>query len=119
MSKKEELKQLVKELRAHREFSEGSAGADWSKVEVCLQAADAIEALAAENMKFADVRTWFHYPIVMPLKDGSGPASDAECDTITWEVWDKLLNTHGSFDNLPDAINEAMRLNNAITEAQK
>lgn len=57
-----------------------------------------------------DVRTWPYYAIVMPLKQGQGPASDEECDEITWEVWDHFCNSHSSHDNLPDAINEAMRL---------
>jgi len=61
-----------------------------------------------------DVRKWSHYPIVMPLNaDGEGPASEAtgEVRKITWEVWSQdLTETHGPFDNLPDAINEAMRL---------
>jgi hypothetical protein len=59
----------------------------------------------------ADVRNWYYYPIVIPLKNGQGPASDEECDQITWEVWDVLLNSHGSFDNLPDAINHAIKMN--------
>ena len=57
-----------------------------------------------------NVRTWPYYPITMPLKQGQGPASDEECDEITWEVWDHFCNSHSSHDNLPDAINEAMRL---------
>ena len=59
----------------------------------------------------ADVRTWPYFPIVMPLKSGLGPASDEECDEITWEVWDRICDKHGSFGCLPDAINEAIRLN--------
>jgi hypothetical protein len=63
-----------------------------------------------------DVRQWFHYPIEMPLSaDGQGPATiGADAASITYEVWDVLLNTHASFDNLHDAINEAMRLNAAL-----
>lgn len=57
-----------------------------------------------------DIRTWPYYPVVMPLKEGKGPVSEAECDQITFEVWDLLYNSHGSFGYLPDAINEAMRL---------
>lgn len=56
-------------------------------------------------------RTWPYYPIVMPLKDGQGPSSDAECDKITWEVWDRCYNTVGQFDCLPDAIECAMTKN--------
>lgn len=60
-----------------------------------------------------DVRTWFHYPIMMPITaDGKGPATvSVDATEIVFEVWDQLYNTHASFDNLPDAINEAMRLN--------
>jgi hypothetical protein len=58
-----------------------------------------------------DVRTWPYYPILMPLEDGQGPASDAECDKITWEVWDRFCNSVGTFDYLPDAINDAMKRN--------
>ena len=59
------------------------------------------------------VRQWFHYPIEMPVtKDGHGPATvGVDADRIEYEVWDVLLNSHASFDNLPDAINEVMRLN--------
>jgi hypothetical protein len=63
-----------------------------------------------------NVRTWFYYPIVMPLLEGQGPASDAECDEITWEVWDWFCTTYASFNNLPDAINEALRLNSKLLE---
>lgn len=37
-----------------------------------------------------DCRTWPYYPIVMPLRDGTGPVDDSECDKITWEVWDRF-----------------------------
>jgi hypothetical protein len=63
-----------------------------------------------------DTRTWPYYPIIMPLKDGQGPASDEECDRITWEVWDRFYNSVGSFDYLPDAINDAMRRNKELLE---
>lgn len=63
-----------------------------------------------------DVRTWPYYTIIMPLKQGQGPASDEECDEITWEVWDHFCNSHSSHDNLPDAINEAMRLTKEILD---
>jgi hypothetical protein len=61
-----------------------------------------------------DVRKWLYYPIIMPITaDGKGPATvGADAVEIVFEVWDQLYNTHASFDNLPDAINEAMRLNN-------
>jgi len=65
------------------------------------------------DCEWHDVRKWFYYPIEMPLSaDGNGPAKvGTDAVNITYEVWDVLLNTHASFDNLPDAINEAMRLN--------
>ncbi len=60
-----------------------------------------------------DVRQWMHYPIVMPVNaDGLGPATiGTDAARMTYEVWDQHCDTHGSFDCLPDAINEAMRLN--------
>ena len=67
-----------------------------------------------------DVRQWFYYPIMMPLTaDGEGPATiGLDAKTITFEVWDQLLTAHASFDNLPDAINEAMRLNGYRMESK-
>lgn len=63
-----------------------------------------------------DVRQWYYYPIEMPVtSNGDGPATvGIDAEKITYEVWDVLLNTHASFDNLPDAINEAMRLNAVV-----
>lgn len=60
-----------------------------------------------------DVRTWFHYPIMVPITaGGEGPATvGVDAAEIEFQVWDQLYNAHASFDNLPDAINEAMRLN--------
>jgi hypothetical protein len=46
----------------------------------------------------------------MPLKEGNGPTTGAECDSITFEVWDHFCDSYGSFEHLPTAINEAMRL---------
>ena len=57
-----------------------------------------------------DVKTWPYYPIIMPLKEGNGPTTGAECDSITFEVWDHFCDSYGSFEHLPTAINEAMRL---------
>jgi hypothetical protein len=57
-----------------------------------------------------DVRQWPFYPIEMPYaKGGGGPAVIGE-DAVgmVYEVWDRLYQTHGSFDKLPDAINAAM-----------
>lgn len=61
-----------------------------------------------------DVRTWPYYPITLPLLVGQGPVSDKECDEITYEVWDQFCNSYGSFKYLPDAINEALNLNNEL-----
>lgn len=60
-----------------------------------------------------DCRQWWHYPIEMPITaEGQGPAKvGVDAAAMTYEVWDKLLNSHASFDNLPDAINDAMRRN--------
>jgi hypothetical protein len=57
-----------------------------------------------------NVRTWPYYPITLPLLQGEGPVSEQDCDEITYEVWDQLCNSHGSYEYLPDAINEALRL---------
>lgn len=63
-----------------------------------------------------DVRRWDYYPIEMPLTaDGKGPATvGVDAARIAYEVWDRDLLSHASYDNLPDAINEAMRLNAAL-----
>ena len=92
----------------------------------CAQGmADRIEELEADNArlrlalnKSTDVRKWFYYPIEMPVtEDGKGPATVGEdAAHIYYEVWDVLLNTHATFGNLPDAINEAMRLNATLAE---
>lgn len=66
-----------------------------------------------------DVRRWDFYPIVMPLtKDGNGPASVGEIDRLTWEVWDRCHQSHASYDNLSDAINDCMS-RNALAAATK
>jgi len=65
-------------------------------------------------MSEPDIRTdWFHFPIPMPLnKEGEGPATvGIDAVEMTYEVWDGYLNSHGSFNNLPDAINLAIKLN--------
>ena len=50
---------------------------------------------------------------MMPInEEGQGPAVVGKDATkITFEVWDMALQTHSSHTNLPDAINEAIRLN--------
>ena len=68
----------------------------------------------------ADCRHWLYYPIEMPVnKDGQGPATiGVDAVKMTYEVWDiGLLSTHGSFDNLPDAINLAMKLTVKLSAA--
>lgn len=67
--------------------------------------------LLKELYNFKNCRTWPYYPIVMPLLEGQGPASDKECDEITWEVWDRFCISMNSFSNLPDAIDYAIMLN--------
>ena len=59
-----------------------------------------------------NVRQWAYYPIEMPVtKEGFGPAIlGIDAERMTYEVWDKCYTTHASFDNLPDAINLAMKL---------
>lgn len=66
-----------------------------------------------------DVRTWPYFPIIMPLKDGYGPADAEDCDKITWEVWDPLCDSYGSFACLSDAINTAIRLTLQFIEETK
>jgi hypothetical protein len=65
-----------------------------------------------------DTRLWPFYPIEMPLnKFQMGPATvGIDAATITYEVWDRDHTSHGSFDNLPDAINAAMRLSRAALQ---
>lgn len=63
-------------------------------------------------LNLPNVRQWWHYPIQMPVNaEGQGPVSISEATDILYEVWDRSLQSHDSFDNLPDAINDAMRRN--------
>jgi hypothetical protein len=55
--------------------------------------------------------TWPFFPIVVPLKGGDGPATDEECDEITWEVWDHYCESYGSFKYLHEAVDLAMTMN--------
>lgn len=68
-----------------------------------------------------NVREWPFYPIEMPLDAyGQGPAKVGEdAARITYEVWDGVYDSHGSFDVLSDAINEAMRLSLAARDSQE
>lgn len=63
-----------------------------------------------------NVRTWPFYPIIMPLKEGQGPATYQECDEITFEVWDHFAGSHGSHEYFPDAINQAMKLTKELLD---
>jgi len=57
-------------------------------------------------------RNRWYFVIVMPLdKNGYGPSSDKACHKITWEVWDQVCDTFGSYDYLSDAIDRAEELN--------
>lgn len=59
-----------------------------------------------------DINQWYYYPIEMPIDaEGNGPCKIDEAASITYEVWDRGHRTHSSHDNLPAAINAAMRLN--------
>ena len=64
----------------------------------------------------ANVRQWHYYPIEMPVTaGGDGPATVGDdAARMTYEVWDWTFNSHGSFDNLPDAINCAMNMTAAL-----
>lgn len=75
---------------------------------------------ATETRGGNDVRRWQYYPIQMPLTaDGQGPATiGVDATTITYEVWDREQTSYGSFENLPDAINESMRLNALAAHAE-
>lgn len=67
----------------------------------------------SEREWWKDARDWFYYPILIPLTaDDQGPAEIGhDAVKITFEVWDQFCDKFGSFEYLPDAINEAMRLN--------
>lgn len=61
--------------------------------------------------------TWPFYVIQIPLLNGNGPASFAECDEVVFEVWDKMCNSHFTTKYLPKAIKHAMLLNKVIFHA--
>jgi hypothetical protein len=85
----------------------------YDKARDAARAALAAPATAQGVDVASDCRQWFHFPIEMPLSaDDQGPATvGVDATRITYEVWDQALTTHASFDNLPDAINESIRLN--------
>ena len=78
------------------------------------------EQLILKHYSPKDVRTWFYFPIYMPLdKNGNGPETRPErVRKETWEVWDACCETYSSFDNLYDAINLAMKLNQKLLEGE-
>jgi len=61
-----------------------------------------------------DPKTWPFFPIIIPTKEGRGPVSDEECDKIGWEVWDQFCLASQSFNNLPEAISFAMKMNKKV-----
>ena len=77
-----------------------------------------IEQLFLDQYNPGDVRTWFFYPIYMPLnKNGEGPETRPErVRKETWEVWDIWVSSYSSHEYLPAAINEAIRLNNLLLD---
>lgn len=66
----------------------------------------------------SDVRQWFYFPIPMLLNNGQGPANIKEADEESYEVWDKNHNSYGSFSNIYDAINLAIKLNLELSKEQ-
>lgn len=109
----EEFAKRFRALAAERDALD-EACITWS--EVSQRNYQRAKAAEAEIARFRDVRRWYFYPIEMPLtEDGQGPATvGIDAARLSYEVWDVCLNKHASFDNLPDAINEAIRLNAAL-----
>lgn len=60
-----------------------------------------------------DSRRWFYFVVPMPLtKSGFGPAEiGRDADLIRYEVWDQFCNSYGQYEYIPDAVNEAIKLN--------
>lgn len=59
-------------------------------------------------------RNRWYFVITMPIgvKSGHGPVdSTRRRAKLTWEVWNQVCETFGSFDYLPDAIDHAEKLN--------
>lgn len=62
-------------------------------------------------------RERWYFVIPMPVQpDGQGPAALKDAAEVLFEVWDQALATHGSFNNLPDAIDACEALNAARNE---
>lgn len=79
----------------------------------CNYSKEEIELLKKHYVA-TDPTTWPYYPIPMPSKDGRGPVSEAECDHLEFEVWDKFYCSVASFEHLPAAIKHAMELNEKV-----
>lgn len=57
-------------------------------------------------------RRWFYTVIPIPLdKDGNGPCSVEEAVDMVYEVWDIFCNDYGTYKNLSEAIEQAIKLN--------
>ena len=77
------------------------------------------EEIILKHYKEDDCRTWFYFPVPMPVNScGHGPASIEEATSMTYEVWDMWYNAYASFEYLPDAINMAMKLNNRLLKGE-
>jgi len=56
--------------------------------------------------------SWPYYIIEMPLtKDGHGPAEYPDVHEMTFEVWDRICGSHGSFSSVHKALVKALALN--------
>jgi len=67
-------------------------------------------------------RNRWYYVIVIPIsiEHNDGPADTERMPTrLTWEVWDQVCDTYGSFDYLSDAIDHAEKLNEEHLEWEK
>ena len=65
-------------------------------------------------MKFnpLDIKTWYYYPIPMPLDEqGKGPVDIKNAHTVTYEVWDQVFDSYGTYKHLPEAVQRAIDLN--------
>lgn len=64
-------------------------------------------------------RNRWYYVIVMPLSvlHNDGPADTTKMHTkLTWEVWDQVCESYGSYEYLSEAIDRAEELNEAHLE---
>ena len=56
------------------------------------------------------LRFYFLIPVFLDAK-GKGPCKITEAHDIRYEVWDQVLDTHGSHKHLPDAWQQVEELN--------